>query len=291
MAQSTPQKQPPSVYRPTIIRMEDSTTRLASVLWDTRLLARLLSPAAVMAPQQQLRAARSQFITVAPRRKSSVRIELTAYFSGDYSCRETRVAADPVACESSISEYLTLYLEAYSSISGSFSSTSVTTVVSPGNVVFAEAVVVRRGADDPTWSGMSTTSSTVSPAGVPTANSTKTTAASASGNEVAESSATSSPALFGLSSSAKLGIGIGVALGALVFIGAITGVFVIMKKKKRRDYLEQVERSPDGQITPHKGPEELTDTGLHELPGQVPMAEMHTDSPPAELMGPSYWHK
>lgn len=222
--------------------------------------------------------------------------------SGDYSCRETRVAADPVACESSILEYSTFYLEAYSSISGSFSSTSLTTVVSPGNVVFAEAVVVRRGADDPTWSGISTAGSTASStASLPSssaANSTTSPGAGESGNSSTESTgtSTSSPAPVGLSSSARAGIGIGVALGALVILSAIVGAFAIMKRKRRRAYLDKVERLPSRRYggNPYEKPQELMDTGLHELPGRVGSryelhgqgrrAEMHTDSLPVELM-------
>lgn len=111
-----------------------------------------------------------------------------------------------------------MYLEAYSWTSNSFSSTSVTTVVAPGNVVFAEAVIIRRDSSDPAWSGYG--SSTQS-----SASSTTATISATSSSTVTESSAVGG----GLSSGADAGIGIGCAILA---VGAACLAWVCVRKRR-----------------------------------------------------------
>ncbi|CAN8104286.1 unnamed protein product [Discula destructiva] len=214
--------------------------------------------------------------------------------SGGYSCRLTRIDSDPVACESTILDYVTMYVEAYSWISTTFSSTSVTTVVSPGNVVFAEAIIVRRGDKDPTWSGYG--SSTAASTSSSTVGKTVAAASESASTSTSTSTGTSSPAAVSLSVPAKIGVGIGVGLGALMLSCAIAAAFIIMRRRRRRAAkLAAIENLPSKHLLPMQGTSELhANTRPYELPsknspqemdGQGQRVEMHSSSLPAELMG------
>ncbi|KAK8133592.1 hypothetical protein PG984_005604 [Apiospora sp. TS-2023a] len=118
----------------------------------------------------------------------------------------------------------------------------VTTSYTSGDHIFAYGVNVRRASGDPVWSGepgdpptLSTTASSISSLTRPSSSALTRTRDSDGGDAgLQSSSASSSPGEVGaLSSGTKIGIGVGVALGALLIFGSIAAAYLIGKRSRR----------------------------------------------------------
>ncbi|KAK8009344.1 hypothetical protein PG991_011895 [Apiospora marii] len=164
----------------------------------------------------------------------------------NYSCKKDRSTDDWHQCHSGFDR------ASYISVSQCYTKHGtpelpcgrfVTTSYTSGDHTFAYGINVRRASGDPVWSGepdgpsvLSTTAAsgpTRSSSGAPTR-----TGGSSDKSDAGippPSSASSSPGEAGvLSSAAKVDIGVGVTLGALLIIGSIAAAYCIGKRSRRR---------------------------------------------------------
>ncbi|ETS84289.1 hypothetical protein PFICI_02314 [Pestalotiopsis fici W106-1] len=99
-----------------------------------------------------------------------------------------------------------------------------------GNHVYAGGVVVRRSGNDPTWTETGPTT-------------TRTSGSLSDPTQTGGSNKTD-PDTSGLSTGAKAGIGVGVAVGALVFIGSCIAAYLIGKRKRQAARAEAYQAPP-----------------------------------------------
>lgn len=171
----------------------------------------------------------------------------------NYTCKKDRNTDDYHQCQSGFDR------ASYISVSQCYTKSGtpelpcgrfVTTSYTSGDQIFAYGINVRRASGDPVWSGepddppaLSTTTSsgaTRPSSGAPTR---------IEGSEKSDiglpphSSATSSSGETGvLNSGTKIGIGVAVALGALLVIGSIAAAYLIGKHSRRRKEKEEEAR-------------------------------------------------
>ncbi|KAK8077090.1 hypothetical protein PG996_003260 [Apiospora saccharicola] len=117
----------------------------------------------------------------------------------------------------------------------------VTTSYTSGDHIFAYGVNVRRASGDPVWSGEPDNSpalSTMASSGsmrLSPKPPTRTRGSDSSYAGLPSSPASFSPGEDGvLSSGAKIGIGVGVVLGALLILGSISAAYLIGKRSRRK---------------------------------------------------------
>ncbi|KAK8039539.1 hypothetical protein PG993_007950 [Apiospora rasikravindrae] len=146
----------------------------------------------------------------------------------NYSCKINRPSYEHHQCESGFTKATSTSLSHCYTRSGTpvlpcekFRSTSY----NPGDAVRAYGINVRRESGDLVWSGIP------DPTGTESGGSSSSDAAATAqppGTTVSPEEGG------GLSSGAKIGIGVGVSLGALLIIGAVTAAYLIGKRSRRK---------------------------------------------------------
>ncbi|KAK8862792.1 hypothetical protein PGQ11_009027 [Apiospora arundinis] len=172
----------------------------------------------------------------------------------DYTCKKDRATDDLHQCQSKFEQVSWISVSQCYTKSGTPElpcGRFVTTTYTSGDHIFAYGINIRRAGSDPAWSGASTdptaaVASTAGPTG--TRGSTDTAPANTNPSSHTGDGANLQPSIIstpaqesGLSSSAKIGIGVGVALGVLLVIGAIFAAYLIGKRGRRRREEEEKE--------------------------------------------------
>ncbi|KAH8658456.1 hypothetical protein BX600DRAFT_514950 [Xylariales sp. PMI_506] len=148
-----------------------------------------------------------------------------------YTCRKGRSSTDPNACQSVMQADSSFTIGKYIFTNSTTYSTTITQFYASGNSIYANGIVLRRGSDDPTWPGIgdATTTTTLASQDTPSP-STGTGVPTQTGS--ASSDDTSSPP-DDLSTGSKVGIGIGVAFGAILVIGILLAAVLIGRRRRR----------------------------------------------------------
>ncbi|KAI0159953.1 hypothetical protein GGR52DRAFT_563700 [Hypoxylon sp. FL1284] len=167
-----------------------------------------------------------------------------------------------------------------------------------GEPVYAKGVAVWRAASDPEWPATATPSSTTFMTGSPSLAGLGTTPATTESTPAATASMptatgsgsdrdsdvlpaqTASP---GLSTGGKVGLGVGISAGVLLFVGAVAAAYLLGRRKKH-GFRSKPALHPDNG-------EEKSDLMVpsYELEEQRRVAEMSSQREPAELGGS--WHE
>ncbi|KAF7861774.1 hypothetical protein EAF04_007657 [Stromatinia cepivora] len=213
----------------------------------------------------------------------------TSYFAEDAALSISSVLFDTVTAASTTS-YPVIY-----------ASTRIT-VTSGVNNVAAYGIIIERASDDPTWESSTTLSSTSSSTASPIASGSITLVSAASSSsstlsspQLTSASSTSSsvPSSKGLTTGAKAGVGVGVALGVLS-ISAVA--FLLFRRLRKRS-----QGSQSGPIAGNAAPTEYYEkfnngpryndpSYVSEAPSTTPYqrgGELHGNDISYELLGSS----
>ncbi|KAI1768425.1 hypothetical protein GGR53DRAFT_409593, partial [Hypoxylon sp. FL1150] len=207
-----------------------------------------------------------------------------------FTCRTGRGTDDPNACISTMTSdtsYLGIDVLTYST--GSPTKIGTTSAYWPaGELVFAKGLVAWRAATDAQWPTSDTSlSTTITITGslttgpitsaaiesIPTATRTDSFVESTRSATVSAQTASS-----GLSTQARVGLGVGVSLGTLVIAGAIMAAYQLGKRKTHRS-LDNIAVSSSA----NEGNQDLN-IWNYELEEQRRIIEVSSEREPAELM-------
>ncbi|KAI8623263.1 hypothetical protein F5Y19DRAFT_389809 [Xylariaceae sp. FL1651] len=197
-----------------------------------------------------------------------------------FSCHLGRDTADPNACISVLPSNSVVKIDVFSYSSLVTRSVGkLNTTIPQGNTVFAEGLAVLRASDDPEWTG-----GVIHPASI-TAESRPTVPAMATSTTTTElPPATSQPggdspsnATAGLTTAAKVGIGIGVTVGVAFLFGALAASYLIGRKRGRLN-------KHDGGTS--RANKQVGSSTVSELDGEKSIVQLSADREPAELMSP-----
>lgn len=147
-------------------------------------------------------------------------------YKSQFTCNLGRASTDAAACISLVATDSSFTISQFVNDNSTTRSAKVTAFLSAGNHIYANGVVVRRSGNDPTWP---TTASTTNIQGGSLSSPTQT---GASNNTDPDTST--------LSTGAKVGIGVGAAVGAFVIIGTCVAAYLIGKRKRQAARTEAI---------------------------------------------------
>ncbi|KAI0121887.1 hypothetical protein F4814DRAFT_457776 [Daldinia grandis] len=199
----------------------------------------------------------------------------------NYVCR-SRTTGDPNACESTVTSAVLFAVDVFTYLSHTPSKIGTTNVLcDAGQVVFAKGPIVWRGAKDVEWPTSTTFNLTTTGSMLQTVASMPgaitsmliTTSSQSFEHSIMSTQTTEADSDVhesnNLSVGAKVGIGLGVSLGVLFFLGATVVAYIIGKRKGHGAY--------KGSLDPQ--------APKYELEEQRRVLEMATYREPVELMG------
>ncbi|KAI1139141.1 hypothetical protein F5Y05DRAFT_339681 [Hypoxylon sp. FL0543] len=213
-----------------------------------------------------------------------------------FACAKARASGDPNACIATLTSDSSYVLDVMTYVTGSPTKLSSTAVLKrSGDLVFAKGLVVWRAPSDAAWpnSGSVSSTTTINTLSTPTSTSASTPIATAS---IPAATSTNSPVqntasaetlspspstenTSGLSVGAKAGIGIGVAFGSLLLLGAIAAAYLVGRRKGRATQGDPalIHDAGEGSMMSKMPPS-------YELEEQRRTMEMSAHREPAELM-------
>ncbi|KAI0099750.1 hypothetical protein GGR51DRAFT_576178 [Nemania sp. FL0031] len=149
-----------------------------------------------------------------------------------YECRLGRPATEPAACQSKLLSDRAFSVSEYVSTNGSTRSRFTTVFYDAGNWVFARGAVLWRANTDPLWA--TNTDSTM--LSTSTQNNNSPTSVGSGTSRTDSDPATdprSTDNYTGITTEARVAIGVGISFGVLLIAGAIITAFCIGKRKRR----------------------------------------------------------
>ncbi|KAK8133516.1 hypothetical protein PG984_005528 [Apiospora sp. TS-2023a] len=170
-----------------------------------------------------------------------------------FSCQK-RPSTDPNACSTNFVSNTYLSIAVWTTMSDERSEfvSSTTFAQSQDAPGWAHGVIVRRAGNDPTWPGDAgaTVTATATTKGKTVDSNTPETSSSGSGTSAGGDGV--SPNNGGLSSGAKIGIGVGVAVGSAFIGGSVVGAYLFGKRRTRNRKTEEAHRTDgsEGSISP-----------------------------------------
>ncbi|KAK6828348.1 hypothetical protein PG987_011689 [Apiospora arundinis] len=206
-----------------------------------------------------------------------------------YTRQSKQGSDDANACRTTFDKHSQMTISIWTIISSRSPGLVNTTVFTQeeGKPAYARGIVVRRSGNDPTWPGVahapgSTKASTkgdtaeITPGATPdTPDSARPTGQPGAGD--------GSPANDGLSSSAKIGIGVGVTLGVLLIIGSAIAAFLLGKRRRRGRQVEEAEQRTTEEQTSKPPAYQTKTTGVIDETSVRYPGELSAYVAPAEL--------
>ncbi|KAI2621803.1 hypothetical protein GGR54DRAFT_599881 [Hypoxylon sp. NC1633] len=211
-----------------------------------------------------------------------------------FACRSGRTSDDPNACISTMISDTSYIVDILTYETGSPTSISTTSrFYGAGNSVYAKGLIVWRAATDAEWSGSSTLRESISSTMIsrttmisitPTSTATSiesilgTTTVVPDGYNTDANNDKAQSSHPGLSSGAKIGVGLGVPLGVLFFMSAIVATYIFGRSRGRQLAQSSVLDCCHGNSADSQG------QVYHELAEERKVSEMSARREPAELM-------
>ncbi|KAK8106928.1 uncharacterized protein PG998_008941 [Apiospora kogelbergensis] len=196
-----------------------------------------------------------------------------------YVC-QSRSADDLNACSSKFPSDTYLSLAIWSTIPEQETVLVGSTTFKEGKgwPAWAHGIIIRRSGDDPTWPGASGASTTQTKGTTTEGNSAGSTSASSPGSRSSVSSTSRADvgdgtSNVGLSSGAKIGIGVGASLGCILLGGSVAASFLLLKRRRRSRQSQQVDRD-----AATKGPRDRIPVEMGSSKRQFEIAEVNGEN-------------
>ncbi|KAI1097623.1 hypothetical protein F4804DRAFT_351374 [Jackrogersella minutella] len=213
---------------------------------------------------------------------SSIVTAATCCPSG-FNCR-SRADTDPNACDSVMTSDSSYIVDIFSYVSRSPTSVGTGSTFAPsGHVVFAKGLVVWRAETDAEWAVSTTSTASTSLinniSSITETTTTDSTRSSTIPSVTFSSDISTGTASSDLSTGTKVGIGVGISLGALLFLGAVVAAYLLGRRNRYRNNNKQLLIDNNSTMKQDDSPP------TYELEEQRRTAEMTGQREPVELMG------